>query len=240
MITIPRTAMVLAAGLGSRMRPLTEATPKPLLDVGGKSLIDHMLDPLAQAGVKRVVVNVHWLADQIEAHMATRSDFEVVISDERGERLETGGGLAKARPLLGDDPVFVINTDAFWAPESAQPLQDMAEAFDPARMDALLLVARIEQSLGFHGKGDFFLEPSKHLTFRGEAERAPMAYTGVRIIKPQLYETEVVRAFSAVDIWKRLAHAGRLYGHMLEEFWLHVGDPQALEDAQKWIDAPHD
>ncbi len=236
MIPMPRTAMVLAAGLGSRMRPLTEATPKPLLDVGGKSLIDHMLDPLAQAGVKRVVVNVHWLADQIEAHVATRSDFEVVISDERGERLETGGGLAKARPLLGDEPVFVVNTDAFWMPQSAQPLHNMAKAFDPARMDALLLVAHIDQSLGFHGKGDFFLEPSRQLTFRGEAKHAPMAYTGVRIIKPALYDDETVRAFSAVDIWKRLARAGRLYGHRLDAFWLHVGDPQALQDADKWIE----
>lgn len=236
MIDIPRTAMVLAAGLGSRMRPLTETTPKPLLKTNGKCLIDRLLDPLAAAGVKRVVVNVHWLADQIETHMAARSDFEVVISDERNERLETGGGLAKARPLLGNDPVFVINTDAFWMPPGPQPLQDMAAAFDPSRMDALLLVARIDQSLGFHGAGDFFLQPSQQLVFRGEAERSPMAYTGVRIIKPQLYDTEDVRAFSAVDIWQLLAAKGRLYGHELEAFWLHVGDPQAFEDANKWIE----
>ncbi|MEO0722885.1 MAG: nucleotidyltransferase family protein, partial [Pseudomonadota bacterium] len=147
MIPVPQTAMVMAAGLGSRMRPLTDQTPKPLIDIAGKALLDRALDPLARAGVKRIVVNVHYLADQVEAHLAKRTDFDVTISDERGERLETGGALAKARPLLGDDPIFVVNTDAFWAPEDDSPLLQLAEYFDPADMDSVLLLADRERTL---------------------------------------------------------------------------------------------
>jgi MurNAc alpha-1-phosphate uridylyltransferase len=231
MSKVPHTAMVLAAGMGSRMRPLTETTPKPLLEVCGKKLIDYLLDPLAEAGVKRVVVNVHWLADQVEAHMATRHDFEVVISDERGERLETGGGLAKARPLLGDDPVFVVNTDAFWSPASVQPLLDLVERFEAARPDVMLLAARTDQSLGFHGAGDFFPTKTGGLTFRGDADKAPLAFAGVRIIRPQLYDNEAIRAFSAVEVWKR----SKIMFTPLDAFWLHVGDPDALKDAEMWL-----
>jgi len=235
MTQIPHTAMVLAAGVGSRMRPLTDTTPKPLIQIGGKTLMDHTLDPLIAAGVKRIVVNVHHLADQIEAHVGARSDVEVVISDERGERLETGGGLAKARPLLGDDPVFVVNTDAFFAPTRPEPFLQMAERFDPKRMDALLLLADRDRSLGFPGPGDFFFTKTGGLTFRGEADRAPNVYAGVRIIRPQIYDKETVRAFSAVDVWKRLIAKGRLHGHRYDEFWLHVGDPQAVKDAEFWL-----
>jgi MurNAc alpha-1-phosphate uridylyltransferase len=234
-VPVPHTAMVLAAGLGTRMRPLTDATPKPLLKVRGKALIDRLLDPLAEAGVRRIVVNVHYLADQVEAHVKARTDVEVIISDERGEVLETGGGLARARPLLGDDPIYVLNTDAFWGPESPAPLRELAEAFDPAAEDERLLVAATDRALGFDGAGDFFLEANNRLIRRGSAPSAPWAYAGVRIMKPQLYDGAPVERFSALKIWDGLIPNGRLAGHVLDRFWLHVGDPKALADAEMWV-----
>ena len=192
--------MVLAAGLGTRMRPLTDERPKPLIEVRGKALIDRMLDPLVEAGVKRAIVNVHYLAGQVEAHLRTRSDIEIIISDERGEVLETGGALAKARVLLGDDPVLVANTDAFWEPASPEPIEALADAFDPAVMDALLLVADTGRSLGFGGAGDFFRHEDGAMTRRGDAPSAPYAYCGLRIIRPQLYDAEPVERFSALRV----------------------------------------
>lgn len=234
-MTMPTTAMVLAAGLGTRMRPLTDTTAKPLLQVGGKALIDHLLDQLSAAGVQRAVVNVHWCADQVEAHVRARTDLEVVISDERAQVLETGGGLAKARPLLGDAPVFVINTDAFWAPTDAAPLIALAEAFDTASMDELLLLADTRRCLGFPGAGDFFRDETGVLTRRGDAASAPHAYAGVRLLKPQLYDRQPVEPFSANRIWNDYLPRGRIHGLPLERFWLHVGDPQALKDAEMWM-----
>ncbi|MDJ0919736.1 MAG: nucleotidyltransferase family protein [Henriciella sp.] len=234
MIAVPTTAMVLAAGLGTRMRPLTNSTAKPLLEVGGKKLIDHLLDQLSAAGVERAIVNVHWCADQVEAHVKARTDLDVVISDERDQVLETGGGLAKARPLLGEDPVFVINTDAFWAPTDAAPLRALAEAFDPGAMDELLLLADTRRCLGFPGAGDFFRDEAGHLTRRGDAASAPFAYAGVRILKPQLYDGQPVEPFSANRIWNAALPQGRIHGLPLDRFWLHVGDPQALKDAEMW------
>lgn len=235
MITMPHTAMVLAAGLGTRMRPLTDATAKPLIEVAGRSMIDRLLDSLALAGVKRVVVNVHWFADLVEAHLKTREDLEVIISDERDEVLETGGGLAKARPLLGDDPIFVVNTDAFWEPTGAKPLQDLAQSFNSELMDELLLLADIKRCLGFPGAGDFFCGEDGVLTRRGDAPSAPWAYAGVRILKPQLYDHAPIEPFSANRIWTDLLPKGRMFGHALDRFWLHVGDPQALKDAEFWL-----
>ncbi len=234
-VAVPHTAMVLAAGLGTRMRPLTDATPKPLLKVRGKPLIDRLLDPLAEAGVKRIIVNVHYLAEQIERHVAARSGMEVIISDERGEVLETGGALAKARSLLGDDPIFVMNTDAFWAPESPDPFRELAASFNPDTEDERLLIAETARALGFDGAGDFFLGSDSRLTRRGQAEAAPWAYAGVRIMKPQLYDDLAVERFSALKVWDALIPKGRLAGQPLNRFWLHVGDPKALMDAEMWI-----
>lgn len=234
-IEVPKTAMVLAAGLGTRMRPLTNDCPKPLIPVRGRKLMDRVVGPLRAAGVERLVVNVHYLADQIEGHVRTLDGLEVVISDERNEVLETGGGLAKARALLGDDPVFVLNTDAFWFPEAADPLLALAEAFDPAVEDERLLLADTGRALGFDGPGDFFLEPDGQLRRRGEAPAAPWAYAGVRIMKPQVYDGRPVERFSAVKVWDELIAAGRLRGTPLDSFWLHVGDPQALKDAEMWV-----
>lgn len=232
---IPHTAMVLAAGIGARMRPLTDHTAKPLIEVNGKALIDRMIDPLVAAGVQRIVVNVHWQADKVEAHVKARKDVEVIISDEREARLETGGGLAKARPLLGDDPVFVANTDAFWFPGDTATVTGMAKAFDPATMDGLLLLADTGGCLGFPGAGDFFLGDDNRLTRRGDAPFAPWAYAGLRMIKPQAFDNEPVEAFSVLRKWDAAIAQGRLYGIKLAHFWLHVGTPDALKDAEMWL-----
>nr|WP_070960672.1 nucleotidyltransferase family protein [Hyphomonas sp. Mor2] len=235
MTRMPHTAMVLAAGLGTRMRPLTDATAKPLLEVAGRSMIDRLLDNLVVAGVKRVVVNVHWCADLVEAHLQDRQDLQVVISDERDQVLETGGGLAKARPLLGDDPIFVVNTDAFWEPTGPEPLKSLVESFNSELMDECLLLADTKRALGFPGAGDFFRDEAGVLTRRGEAETAPWAYAGVRILKPALYDGAPVEPFSANRIWNDLIPKGRIHGQPLDRFWLHVGDPQALKDAEFWL-----
>lgn len=234
-VPVPHTAMVLAAGLGTRMRPLTEERPKPLIEVRGRKLIDRVIGPLQAAGVRRLVVNVHYLADQIEDYLKGLSGFEVVVSDERGEVLETGGGLAKARGLLGDDPVLVLNTDAFWFPETPAPIEALAAAFDPAAEDERLLVADTGRALGFDGPGDFFMDAEGGLTRRGSAATAPWAYAGVRIMKPQVYDGRPVERFSALRVWDELIPAGRLRGMPLDSFWLHVGDPQALKDAEMWV-----
>ncbi|MBU4567549.1 MAG: nucleotidyltransferase family protein, partial [Alphaproteobacteria bacterium] len=210
-------------------------TPKPLLKVRGKALIDRLLDPLIEAGVKRIIVNVHYLADQVETHLASRSGVDVIISDERGDVLETGGALAKARPLLGSDPVYVMNTDAFWGPESADPFLELAAAFDPDKEDERLLLADTERALGFDGAGDFFLTDGDRLERRGQAPSAPWAYAGVRIMKPQLYDHLPVERFSALKVWDELIPRGRLAGLKLDRFWLHVGDPKALADAEMWV-----
>jgi len=227
----PKTAFVLAAGLGTRMRPLTDDRPKALVEVAGRALIDHVLDRLVEAGVERAVVNVHWFADRLQDHLARRDDLEIVISDERGELLETGGGLKKARPLLGDEPVWVANIDSIWI-DRGDALRDLARAWDPETMDVLLLLAEREQSIGFEGAGDVFLNPDGTLTFRGEAPSAPYAYMGVHITKPQIVDGEPDGPFSLSRIWRALAQDGRLHGRLLEGFWMHVGDPQSRDAAE--------
>jgi hypothetical protein len=187
-VTAPATAMVLAAGLGTRMRPLTDDRPKALVEVGGAALIDHVLRRLGESGVERAVVNVHWFAERLESHLAARAGGpEILISDERAELLETGGGLKKAAALLGSDPVFVANIDSVWTDNSAPgdtALNQLARLWNPSIMDAALLLARREGSIGFEGGGDFFLADDGRLTFRGDAPEAPFAYMGVHICRP--------------------------------------------------------
>lgn len=233
--TVPRTAMVLAAGLGTRMRPLTNDRPKALVEVGGRALIDHVLDRLAQAGVQNAVVNVHWFADRLEAHLADRAAPRITISDERAELLETGGGLKKARPLLGDDPVFVANIDSVWI-DRGDALAELARLWDPSRMDAALLLARREGSIGFEGDGDFFLAENGRLTFRGDAPSAPFAYMGVHITRPDYADAGPDGPFSLSPLWRRSAAEGRLYGCVLDGDWMHVGDPQARDQAEARLD----
>lgn len=234
----PTTAMVLAAGFGTRMRPLTDNRPKPLIEVGGRALIDHMLDRLIEAGVTRVVVNVHYCADQLEAHVRRRRDVEVLISDERAQLLETGGGVRKALDLLGTAPIFVCNTDSIWDEDTPGAVRALAEGFDPSRMGARLLLADISRSLGFDGAGDFMRDADGRLHQRGEAPSAPFAYTGVQIVDPMLLADERVEPFSFMRIWRRLIDDGRLHGAVLDGFWMHVGDPIALAAAERRLAAP--
>ena len=234
-IATPKTAMLLAAGLGTRMRPLTETTPKPLIPVAGKPVLDRLLEALTAAGVQRAVINIHWLADEMLAYLRVRRGIKVIFSDERDQLLETGGGLAKAAPMLGDAPVFVLNTDAFWAPTDPAPLRALAQAFDPARMDELLLLADRQRTLGYPGPGDFHLNDSGALSRRGSDPTADWAYAGVRIAKLGAYAAEPIEPFSANRIWDRMLPNGRVHGLPLDRFWLHVGDPQALKDAEMWV-----
>jgi MurNAc alpha-1-phosphate uridylyltransferase len=239
-MTAPKTAMVLAAGLGTRMRPLTDDRPKALVEVGGRALIDHVLDRLSDAGVERAVVNVHWFADRLEAHLAARGRGpEIAISDERAELLETGGGLKKAHALLGDDPVFVANIDSVWTDRGAAPwAADLVRLWDPVKMDAVLLLATREGAIGFEGDGDFFLGEDGRLTFRGEAPSAPFAYMGVHITRPDYADGGPDGPFSLSPLWRASAAAGRLYGCVLDGDWMHVGDPQARDQAEARLANP--
>ena len=224
--------MVLAAGLGTRMRPLTDDRPKALVEVGGRALIDHVLDRWADAGVEKAVGIVHWFADRLEAHLAARGRGpEIVLSDERSELLETGGGLKKAASLLGDAPVFVANIDSVWV-DRADALAELSRLWDAERMDAALLLAGREGSIGFEGDGDFFLADDGQLTFRGEAASSPFAYMGVHICRPDYVAEGPEGPFSLSGLWRKSAAAGRLFGCVIDGDWMHVGDPQARDEAE--------
>jgi MurNAc alpha-1-phosphate uridylyltransferase len=232
---VPRLAMVLAAGKGVRMRPLTDKIPKPLVAVGGKPLIDHVLDRLAEAGVETAVVNVHYLADQIENHLAGRRAPKIVISDERGELLDTGGGVVKALPVLGAAPFFHLNADNIWIDGVKPNLLRLAAAFDPGRMDALLLLAATSGSVGYGGRGDFTMAPDGQLARRRERNVAPFVYAGVAILHPALFSTAPPGAFSLNLLFDRAIEAGRFYGLRLEGVWMHVGTPEAIAAAETAI-----
>ena len=232
-VDVPATAMVFAAGLGTRMRPITNTLPKPLIEVGGRALIDHMLDRFATDGVKRAIVNVHYLADQIEAHVAGRTAPEIVISDERAELLDQGGGIKKALPLLGDAPILLCNTDAFWVEGPRSNLKILAQEWDPDRMDILLLVAAAAASEGVDWPGDFNMAADGRLSRREEREVSPFVYTGVGIIKPTLFADAPDGAFRLAPYFFRAAEQGRLYGQRLDGLWLHVGTPGAIADAER-------
>lgn len=227
------TGMALAAGLGTRMRPLTDDRPKALVEVGGKALLDHALDRFAAAGVERAVVNIHHFADLMRAHLAGRTGLpDIVISDETGELLETGGGMVKAAPLLGSDPVFVTNIDAVWVDGPKPEMARLAEAWDADRMDALLLLAPMQRTLGFDGAGDFFLRDDGRLDWRSERASAPYAYAGTHIVHPRVFAGEAARRFSLTEIWRRLSTEGRLHGLPMDAFWMHVGDPRARDETE--------
>lgn len=231
MTTMPKTAMVLAAGLGKRMRPLTDDRPKPLIEVAGKPLIDYALDRFAAAGVERAVVNVHYFADMMEAHLAARTAPEILVSDERDLLLETGGGLKKAAPLLGRAPFFCTNTDAILIDEEGEACTRLAEAFDAEKMDALLLLVRREAASGYDGAGDFELAADGRLAFRA-AETAPHVFTGLQILSPSLLEGAPEGPFSTRLLWDRALKAGRLFGILHRGLWMHVGDFEGLRAAE--------
>lgn len=236
-MTGPTDAMVLAAGLGTRMRPITDTRPKPLVEVGGRTLIDHVLDRLADAGVAKAVVNVHHHAGQMEAHLAGRKSPPVEISDERETLLDSGGGVVKALPQLAGDAIFILNADTFWLDGASRNLDRMRAAWDPERMDALLLVAALTASVGFDGAGDFFMAQDGRLRRRPERQVTPFAYAGVAIMSRAAFDGAPEGPFSLNRLWNAAIESGRLYGLRLDGLWLHVGTPQAIVEAEEAIAA---
>jgi MurNAc alpha-1-phosphate uridylyltransferase len=229
-VTAPEAAFVLAAGLGTRMRPLTDTRPKALLEVGGRTLLDRAIDRATEGGARRVVVNVHHFADMMLAHLAARITPEIAVSDERDALLETGGGVRKALPLLGPAPFYTLNADAIWT--GPAPLPALAAAWDPARMDALLLLVPRERARSYARAGDFFLGADGRPERRGAAEAAPFVHTGAQIIKPAAFAGTPVGAFSTNLVWDRLLAAGRLGAVVHEGDWVDVGAPAGLAAAE--------
>jgi N-acetyl-alpha-D-muramate 1-phosphate uridylyltransferase len=230
--SVPNSAMVLAAGLGTRMRPHNGHLPKPLVEVGGKALIDYSLDRLAEAGVTRAVVNVHHLAEALVAHLAARKNPQIVISDERAALLGTGGGIAKALPQLGRGPFFLVNSDTLWLDGVRPNFVRLAEAFDPATVEALLLLAPTAGSIGYSGRGDFAMLAEGHLRRRAESEVVPFVYAGAAILAPELFADAPAGAFSLTRLFDAAAEKGRLFGLRLEGVWMHVGTPEAVAAAE--------
>ena len=237
MNAIGDTAMVLAAGLGQRMRPLTLTRPKPLVEVSGKALIDYGFDRLRQAGARRAVVNVHYLADQIEAWAARQSSPEIIISDERAELLDTGGGVMNALPLLGRDPFFVINSDSVWIDAQQPALDRLRAAWDDAAMDCLLLLCPLSQAVGYDGTGDFVRSDDGRLARKAAAPGEPLAYIGAYLASPRLLAGAPAGRFSMNLLWDRAIASGRLLGISHLGRWLHVGTPDAIAKAQSALEA---
>lgn len=221
------TTMVLAAGLGKRMRPLTASQPKPMVRIAGKPLIDHVLDKLAEAGIAKAVVNVHYLADSLEAHLAERKAPEVTISDERKLLLDTGGGMIKALPLL-PDPFFAVNADSIWLDGPQDAFHDLSAAWDPKAMDALLLVVPHSHAHNFTGKGDFTMDPVGRLARRRTGRIAPFIYTGIQLVSHRLMRDAPEGPFGTMLLWERAIEEGRLYGLRFTGEWFEVGDPAAI------------
>ncbi len=233
MFVTPAKAMVLAAGLGVRMRPLTDHMPKPLVPVAGQPLLDHVLDKLARTGVTEAVVNVHYLPDQIIEHVAARSRPRVIISDERDLVLGTGGAIVKALPLLGDAPFFHLNADTMWIDGVRPNLARLAETFDPDRMDILLLMAPTTSSIGYSGRGDYGMLADGALRKRKEHQVVPFVYAGAAIMSPSIFADAPEGEFSLTKMFDRANEQERLFGLRLDGVWMHVGTPDAVEAAEE-------
>jgi MurNAc alpha-1-phosphate uridylyltransferase len=229
----PAKAMVLAAGLGLRMRPLTDQTPKPLVQVAGRALLDHVLDKLGDAGVSEAIVNVHYLPDQIIDHVAGRANPRVKISDERNQVLSTGGGVVKALPLLGAAPFFLVNADTLWIDGVRPNLARLAEAFDPARMDILLLMAPTASSIGYEGSGDYAMLPDGALRKRRELQVVPFVYAGAAIMSPSQFANAPKGEFPLIKMFDAANAQERLFGLRLDGVWMHVGTPDAVHAAEQ-------
>ncbi|MDI1294719.1 MAG: nucleotidyltransferase family protein [bacterium] len=230
------TAMLMAAGLGKRMRPLTATRPKPLVKVAGQPLMDHALDRLAAGGITKVVVNVHYLADTVEAHLrARKGDTQFMISDERAKLLETGGGLIHAKALLGDQPFFCANSDNLWVDGPTETLGMMQRIWDPARMDALLLLVPLARANCHSGPGDFHMDAAGRLTRRKPSHVAPFVFTGVQILSPSLLVDPPADIFSTNIFWNRAIESGRLYGVSHQGLWFDVGTPQAIPVVEQML-----
>ncbi len=233
------TAMVLAAGLGRRMHPLTDTMPKPMVPLAERPLIDHTLDRLAETGIERAVVNVHYKAEVLEAHIAERQAAGlgplIRISDERGLLLETGGGVVKALPLLGEQPFLICNSDTTWVEAGVRNLERVIAGWDGAEMDSLMLLAKKDRSLGYSGDGDFHISSDGRLTRRRAGETSPYVFTGVSIACPGMFTDVPQDRFSLNLVWDRAIASGRLYGTVLDGWWMHIGTPPALLDAERFI-----
>lgn len=232
----PQHAMVLAAGIGNRMRPLTDIKPKPLVEVAGRALIDHNLDRLERANISEAVVNLHHFADMLEAHLKKRAKPKIIFSDERATLLDTGGGIAKALSLLGDKPFFLVNSDSLWIEKNSN-LARLARAFDPSKMDALLLLARAENTVGYEGRGDYFIEATGLLRRRAASESKALTYAGGALLSPALFKGMPKGAFPLLLLFDRAQAAGRLSGIELDGLFLHVGTPAAISLAEDAIRA---
>jgi len=230
-------AMIMGAGLGTRMRPLTDDRPKPMIPVLGKPLIDHAIDRLVAAGITRIVVNLHYKAEILRAHLSARRDAEIVFSDETERLLDTGGGVVKAMPLFGDAPFFILNSDSLWTENGAPALSAMQKSWNPAMMDGLLLLAEMATALGYDGAGDFVLGGDGRIARARNTPGKPFAYPGVQIVHPRLFADAPPGAFSTNLMWNRAIAAGRLFGTVLDGTWLHVGTPQARDAAEAFLAA---
>ncbi len=230
----PPRAMVLAAGRGERMRPLTDARPKPLIQVRGRAMIDWVLDRLVAAGVEDVVVNLHHLGEQIEHHLGTRRSPNIKLSPET-RLLDTGGGVRRALPRLGERPFYVINGDVVWLDGRAPALERLAAAWDEAKMDALLLLHPTAYALGYEGPGDFFMNGLGKARRRGEREVAPFVFAGAQILHPRLFDGTPEGAFSLNLIYDKALEADRLWSLRHDGEWFHVGTPEALEEAEETL-----
>lgn len=227
---VPHTAMIMAAGLGKRMRPLTASKPKPLIQVAGKALLDHVLDRLRTAGVKKVVVNVHYLADALEAHLAMRAEgLDIQISDERALLLETGGGLVKAAPMIDCDPFLAVNSDNYWVDGPADTLKLLASQWNSETMDALLLLVPLARARNHGGIGDFHMDRTGRLRRRERSHVAPFVYTGVQMVSKRLLRDAPEGAFSTNILWDRAIAEGRCFGAVHQGLWFDVGTPKSIK-----------
>lgn len=236
-----KTAMVLAAGKGTRMRPLTDDRPKPMVEIRGRSLIDHTLDRLRDAGVEEVVVNLHYMADMLEAHLARRDDLTIRFSDERDVLLETGGGVARALPLLGEGPFFVVNSDALWLDpqDGSNTLAEMTHAYEEKEAGYMMLLARREGAVGFTGKGDFFMDAEDRLDWRGERDLAPFMFAGVQIMRAAHFAEVPGEAFSNKWVWNHaLIPHGHFVGHVMRGRWLHASSAEDVLAIERALSEP--
>lgn len=234
----PTSAFVLAAGKGERMRPLTNTIPKPLVPLAQKPLIDHVLDRLASAGIKRAVVNIHYLADKLEKHLAHRTAPKIILSNERDELLDTGGGALRALPKLGAEPFVIHNSNSVWIEGLGSNLERLLDAWDEKEMDSLMLVVPLAASIGYDGFGDFQMDPTGRLTRQSGPCLAPFVFAGVSIAHPRLFDNAPKGPFSLNKLWDRAIEKGRLYGLRLEGIWMHVGTPEALKEAETALTQP--
>ncbi len=231
-MSFPKTAMVMAAGFGKRLRPLTDTVPKPMVKVLGRPMIDVVLDRLVAAGVERAVINLHHLGEVIRGHLKDRQDIEILYSEEP-EILETGGGTKKALPLLGTDPFFVVNAKIIWLNGREDALHRLANAWDDARMDSLLLLQPTVTAIGYGGPGDFLMDPEGRITRRPEWRVAPFLYSGIYVCHPRLFQDSPDGAYSVNILWDRAIAAGRLFGIRHDGEWYHVSTPDQLREVER-------